>query len=421
VGSAERTHQALRVDDDGDDGAVPVSPSTGAATMVAPPTMWTRAGASSATRLKILSLVLLVAQNSAHALLIRYSRTTAGPPYLASTTVVVGELIKLLVSLVVVLREAAAARGPSGRGSGESGGAVVRQLLSTSLRVMVPAALYALQNNLIFVALSNLDAATFQVMYQFKIITTALFSVAMLRKSLSLTQWIALLLLFQGVVLVQTPSCADQAAAAAGLALATPHRNVFLGLVVVIAISVSSGFAGVYFERLLKSAAQTSLFARNLQLSVWGLIFSVVGMLASDGQAILAHGFFQGYTASVWAIIVVAAFGGLLIAVVVKYTDNIAKGFATSVSIIVSSVVSAAFLHFELTTVFITGASIVILSVLLYSDPDRAATSPGAGAVAGGPGGSSTSGAGGDAKTSLGLSGLGGLPVSMVTAERSGR
>lgn len=38
------------------------------------------------------------------------------------------------------------------------------------------------------------------------------------------------------------------------------------------------------------------------------------------------------------------AFGGLVVAAVVKYADNILKGFATSVSIVVSSLVSFYFL-----------------------------------------------------------------------------
>jgi hypothetical protein len=34
-----------------------------------------------------------------------------------------------------------------------------------TLKMLIPAGLYALQNNLLFLALSNLDAATFQVRY----------------------------------------------------------------------------------------------------------------------------------------------------------------------------------------------------------------------------------------------------------------
>ena len=44
-----------------------------------------------------------------------------------------------------------------------------------------------------------------------------------------------------------------------------------------------------------------------------------------------------------WAVVVNQAFGGLLIAVVMKYADNIVKGFATSIAIIVSTVLRHGF------------------------------------------------------------------------------
>jgi UDP-sugar transporter A1/2/3 len=47
-----------------------------------------------------------------------------------------------------------------------------------------------------------------------------------------------------------------------------------------------------------------------------------------------------GYSFWVWATITLVAAGGLLVAVVVKYADNILKGFATSLSILLSAVIS---------------------------------------------------------------------------------
>lgn len=50
------------------------------------------------------------------------------------------------------------------------------------LKMAVPACLYVVQNNLNYVAISNLDGPTFQLLYQLKILTTALFSVLMLKR-----------------------------------------------------------------------------------------------------------------------------------------------------------------------------------------------------------------------------------------------
>ena len=65
-------------------------------------------------------------------------------------------------------------------------------------------------------AVSNLDAATFQVSYQMKILTTAAFSVLLLRRKLSSTKWLALLFLALGVGIVQIQNGSSQAATGLG-------------------------------------------------------------------------------------------------------------------------------------------------------------------------------------------------------------
>ena len=72
-----------------------------------------------------------------------------------------------------------------------------------TVKVAVPAFVYVVQNNLLYLAVGNLPAATFQVTYQIKLLTTAIFSVTMLGRRLTLRQWFALFVLFVGVAVVQ--------------------------------------------------------------------------------------------------------------------------------------------------------------------------------------------------------------------------
>ena len=64
-----------------------------------------------------------------------------------------------------------------------------------TLKISIPALLYTVQNNALFIAVGNLEAAVFQVTYQLKTLTTAVLTVAMLGRSLGRHQWGALLLL----------------------------------------------------------------------------------------------------------------------------------------------------------------------------------------------------------------------------------
>lgn len=145
-------------------------------------------------------------------------------------------------------------------------------------------------------------------------------------------------------------------------------QNYMVGLVAVVISCLSSGFAGVYFEKILKGTS-ASVWVRNVQLGVFGTALGLLGLWWNDGAAVARHGFLFGYTGMVWAVIFNQAFGGLLVAVVVKYADNILKGFATSFSIIVSTVMSIYLFHFHVDLLFTAGAGLVIGAVYMYSLP----------------------------------------------------
>ena len=76
-----------------------------------------------------------------------------------------------------------------------------------------------------------------------------------------------------------------------------------------------------------------------------------------------------GFNSLAWTVVVNQAFGGLLVAVVMKYADNIIKGFATSIAIVLSTVLSIFLFGFELKPLFIVGSALVISAVYIYSLP----------------------------------------------------
>lgn len=248
-------------------------------------------------------------------------------------------------------------------------------------------------------AATNLDAATFQVTYQLKILTTAFFSVVILHRKLSQTKWVALAILTTGIALVVLPKGAlsqwfglveEDLITTTATKETIGNQSNSKGLISVLAACMLSGIAGVYFEKIVKTvavtkdveennkadhllygdtehAAQIQLWIRNIQLSLFSVILGsifVVGL--QDGPAIMQYGFFQNYSLLTWLVILIQAGGGLIVGLVVRYADNILKGFATSISIILSSLISFWLFDFEVTLTFGLGALLVVCATYLY-------------------------------------------------------
>lgn len=305
--------------------------------------------------LKYVSLVTLTLQNAMVSLSMRYSRTRAGDMFLPSTAVVMAEVVKLLTCLVLVYIEERSIE----KFYKALYATIVKQPIDT-LKVCVPSFLYIIQNNLLYVSASNLDAATYQVTYQLKILTTAVFAVTILRKSLRTTQWGALVLLVIGVVLVQLVQSDASAPLPSGL-----KQNHLLGFTAALCACFLSGFAGIYFEKILKGS-DISVWMRNIQLSLLSIPFGLITCFVNDSDTIRKQGFFFGYDLFICNLVILQAGGGLIVALVVKYADNILKGFATSLAIIISCVVSIYLFDFTLKFQFILGAFLVICSIFLY-------------------------------------------------------
>jgi len=114
--------------------------------------------------LKYISLVVLALQNAALIIVMRYVRTRPGDMFASTTAVVMTEVLKVTACFIIIWFE----EGMSVRGCCTHLNENIIQQPWDCVRVSVPAFIYMIQNNLIYVAASNLDVATFQVKTDFK-------------------------------------------------------------------------------------------------------------------------------------------------------------------------------------------------------------------------------------------------------------
>ncbi len=347
---------------------------------------------SAFTSFQLVLLSLMVAQNSAVVLLGRYSQTAVENPedkFSNKNLVATTEAVKFLVCLVLIGLENLSERYPPPLNEGFIPKMPLSQLMASlpgatiaelskivanpinSLIVSPPAALYLLQNNILYVALSNLTAPVFQVCYQTKLVTTAVVSVVLMNRRYARVQWISLVALGVGVSVVVLGEQGIKEEVNED-----NNQNLFLGLIAVAMATLSSAFAGVYFEKVVKGAGKsntkpTSLWVRNVELAFFSILFSTIFSLLSgsvETTDTVQKPFFHGFTTVTWMLVFLQAGGGLLVAAIVKYADNVVKGLATGVAVVVSTLTSVMLLGMQLRLSFIVGGGMILTSVWAFSN-----------------------------------------------------
>ncbi|XP_020500933.1 probable UDP-sugar transporter protein SLC35A4 [Labrus bergylta] len=293
---------------------------------------------------------LMILIYGSHAPLISLTKVDGQIPFNPSSCVVMIEFTKLLISLATLVL---------------TGGTSALQAPLCVVRVapyMVPALLYALNNNLVVLMQAFMDPSSYQVLSNLKIASTALLYSLCLGKRLRLVQWVALgLLMAAGVC--HTYSSLDLGNPASAEAEEGPRLHVTAwGLFLVLVYCFVSGLAAVYTERVLKSQ-KLPLSLQNLYLYVFG-----VAINGLSSFSIVAHekSFLEGYSGVVWLIIAGQAANGLLMSVVLKHGSGITRLFVISCSMLVNALLSWGILGLQLTPFFLLPVSMIGLAAYLY-------------------------------------------------------
>lgn len=277
--------------------------------------------------------------------------------YLDSTCVFFSEMVKMILSILFLAYE----RGSLATALGELRSSSCKDVVEI-MKLAVPSLAYSVQSNLLFFSLASLSAGVQQVTYQLKIVSAATLSALVLGKSLSLKQWFALILLIVGVLLVHL---SEPRVSVSGDSTLT--AKTLLGFLAVVFASFLSGFAGVFMEWTLKNSS--SIWLRNTQLGAWGCITSLVAAVYQDGEQLYKGGLMQGFTREVVFMIFTFACGGLMVAMVLRYADNILRQFSTALSLSLTTVISCvAFGENHLNATFLLGTLLAILATFVYND-----------------------------------------------------
>ena len=314
------------------------------------------------TKLGLAVLLTCAIQNCAKNLIMR-SVMKDQPKFLTSAAVLGSECLKLSCSVAYILFI-----------QRRSLGSIVQYLkddMRNTLLLIVPASAYNFQTSMEYVALANLNAAMFSVLVQTKLLTTALFSVTILQKRLKYIQVISLMLLTVGVMLCNLRADSDSTSKDAA-------KNVSKGIMATLGIALSSGFASVYTEKVIKGSG----IPRKVNMDDYGLAYTqvqlagmsilAIGLYAvvRDWSVISEYGLFHNFTGGAALSCFMSGMGGLVVAGVLKYADSILKGYATALSVVMTGMLSVVLFGTDLSTIYFLGIINVICAVFLYNGRD---------------------------------------------------
>ena len=149
-----------------------------------------------------------------------------------------------------------------------------------------------------------------------------------------------------------------------------------LGVAAWLGAALCSAFASVYFEKMVKLSPGgepvPSLWLRNIQLCSLSCLTGVLLVAEErvawrEGSTLRTHGPLHNFDRFVALFILLGGSGGIVVALVIKHADNIRRGFAAGLALILTSLGSHVLYGFTFTPEFVAGTLMVVLSIFLFN------------------------------------------------------
>ncbi|CAD7961261.1 unnamed protein product [Amoebophrya sp. A120] len=281
------------------------------------------------------------------------------------------------------------------------------------LLILLPAACYTVQNNLIFLTLSKgyLDPPHYQLFCNAKIAITSILYRVVMRKALTVIQWCALGLLTVGMLVCALPDddrtsgeadLASRSSSTTGTSESSKDNTNFLfGILCVAGISCCSGVAGVTNEFLLKTA--DNMHFANAKMYIAGIIVSIVlyhveghSRTSNQRSRSTEKSYFFSITTEtttssfienlhtfshqlfldsntrllLLACLLSQAFLGMCISFIFKFGNVILKIYQASLTTLLTTVLAVVLQDFRISKPFALGYVILLFSTFFfYGDP----------------------------------------------------
>jgi len=296
-------------------------------------------------------MLLVSALLSAGNLCINASKEDGRVPYMSVTATFLIEALKLLLMLAAIAVTRTA--GPP------------RMTLRESVVYAAPSLLYMLDNNLNYVILRFLDPATLAVLWNLKILTTAVLFRLVLKRELSELRKVAIVLLLLGVVTSQSDKQGAAASASDDNGNRPNPRDFAIGVVLALIGATISSCASIATEWAFKRKSNCPFLWQNVMLYSYGMLFNGLMLLAKH-EEITTRGFFHGYNRWTVAVVAVNSVRGISTGLILKFLDNIAGVYSHAGATLLTMLFSMLFLDFSPSLEFACGLSVVVISTYLY-------------------------------------------------------
>ena len=288
------------------------------------------------------------------------------------------EVFKMLVSAVLVLSGDSAVISKSKHSVFDNCKRLCH-LLSSGKEMLLLVALYNISNFCHLYATAVVGASVSNLFCQLKILTTAVCGKIFLSKSYSTKKWICLVALMIGVTCVSYPVVAEASnnnfTNEANVVIEQTVLGIFLLL---IQVSIS-GYASVYFERVLKDEhVSLTIWERNFQLAAFSILFTFIMMLckhipngAVEFQFLSFRAIFvemyTGWTMLAFTTSFCLGSAGIFTAATLKYADAVLKCFANCTAIIIVTVINVSLFGGYVDCAVLFGIALSIIAMLTYS------------------------------------------------------